>query len=177
MYPTALRDLFMWLAEKNLFRPRWSDHIHAEWIRNVLADKPQITAERLQTTRKLMDRTPEALVTGYEALIPAIELTAKEDRHVVAAAVLAKADAIVTFNLRDFPEEELGRYDLEAIHPDEFLLDLLHLDSAAVLRVVRTIQTGLRNPPISLEQLLAHYERLDLGGFASEVRRLQEGSV
>ena len=80
-----------------MFRPRWSDHIHEEWIRNVLADKPHITAEHLKKTRQLMDRTPEALVTGYATLIPGIELSAEKDRHVVAAAVLVKADAIVTF--------------------------------------------------------------------------------
>ena len=177
MYPTALRDLFMWLAEKNMFRPRWSEHIHAEWVRNVLEDKPHITAERLQKTRQLMDRTPEALVTGYETLISDIELSAKNDRHVVAAAVSAKADAIVTFNLRDFPYEELAQYDLDAIHPDEFLLDLLHLDSAVVLGVIRKIQAGLKNPPISLEELLAHYGRLKLTGFVSEVRKLQERNI
>lgn len=155
-----------------MFRPRWSDHIHAEWIRNVIKDKPQITAEHLQKTRQLMDRTPEALVTGYEALISTVELSAQKDRHVVAAAVMAKADAIVTFNLKDFPDDELERYDLQAIHPDEFLLDLLHLDSAVVLGVVETIQAGLKNPPLSLEELLGHYGRLKLHGFASGVRRL-----
>lgn len=160
-----------------MFRPRWSDHIHAEWIRNVIKDKPQVTAEHLQKTRRLMDGTPEALVTGYEPLIPTVELSAQKDRHVVAAAVLAKADAIVTFNLRDFPDEELAQYDLEAIHPDEFLLDLLHLDSAVVFGVVGTIQAGLRTPPISMEELLAHYDRLKLTGFASEVRKLHERSI
>jgi hypothetical protein len=67
---------------------------------------------------------PDALVTGYESLVDGMTNHPK-DRHVLAAAVRANAEVIVTFNLRDFPEPALKPYDIAAIHPDDFLLDQL----------------------------------------------------
>jgi hypothetical protein len=71
LYPAPLRDLLIHLALTDLFRPRWTAAIHAEWMRNLLADRPELSAERLARTRDLMDRAiPDALVEGYEELIP-----------------------------------------------------------------------------------------------------------
>jgi len=44
----------------------WSPDIHAEWIRSVLADRPDLTADVLERTRAVMDRHfPDAVVTKY----------------------------------------------------------------------------------------------------------------
>ena len=67
------------------------------------------------------------MVTGWEALVPGIELPDPDDRHIVAAAVRGRADLIVTENLRDFPDETLLLWDLEAQSLDGFLLDQLDL--------------------------------------------------
>lgn len=67
-----------------------------------------------------MDRhVPGALVTGFESLIPGIRLPDTDDRHVVTAAVKTRAEAIVTFNLKDFPEQALAPFGVRAIHPDD----------------------------------------------------------
>ena len=55
LYPAPLRDLLMWLALTDLFRARWTDEIHDEWIRNVLADRPDLRPEQLERTRQLMN--------------------------------------------------------------------------------------------------------------------------
>jgi hypothetical protein len=46
---------------------------------------------------------------------------------VLAAAVRANVEVLVTFNLRDFPAPALEPFDIIAVHPDEFLLDQLDL--------------------------------------------------
>jgi len=48
----------------------------------------------------------DCLVTGFEHLIPSIELPAPDDRH-VGAAIHSGASLIVTFNLKDFPADTL----------------------------------------------------------------------
>ena len=55
-------------------------------------------------------------------------------------AIRAGAQVIVTANLRDFPDSELAQFDIEAKHPDEFVMDLFHLDG------VRSIRRSVRQP-------------------------------
>jgi hypothetical protein len=42
LYPAPLRDLLVRLALTGLFRARWTDAIHDEWIRNVLENRPDL---------------------------------------------------------------------------------------------------------------------------------------
>lgn len=48
IYPAALRDVLMWLAVVNAYEPRWTEEIHAEWMRSVLADRPDVTLPQLE---------------------------------------------------------------------------------------------------------------------------------
>ncbi len=123
LYPAPLHDLLIRLALSDLFQARWTDRINDEWTRNVLADRPDITAESLARCRGLMDQhVPDCLVAGYEPLISTFTLPDPDDRHVLAAAVHGGATSIVTFSLRDFPASALNPYHVEAIHPDEFVV-------------------------------------------------------
>ena len=95
----------MELATAELFRAKWTAAIHQEWTRNLLLNRPDLTREQLDRTCALMNaHAPDCLVEGYEHLIPLIDLPDPDDRHVVATAVHARADAIVTFNLKDFQQ-------------------------------------------------------------------------
>lgn len=107
--PAPLRDLLMRLALTDLYRARWTDMIHDEWTRNVLRRRPDLKAEDLERTRSLMNaHVRDSLVTGFEHLIPSVELPDTDDRHVVAAAIHGGASVIVTFNLKDFPPDRLS---------------------------------------------------------------------
>src|SRR5438270_13155098 len=98
LYPAPLRDLLIQLATAGIFRARWTDRIHEEWIRNVLANRPDLTRGQLERTRDLMDRSVrDCLVTGFEGLIEGLSLPNENDRHVLAAAIRCNADAIITF--------------------------------------------------------------------------------
>ena len=55
LYPAPLRDFLMHLALLDLFRARWTEEIHTEWIRNVLRQRPDLKQEQLQRTRELMN--------------------------------------------------------------------------------------------------------------------------
>ena len=104
LYDTVMRDLIMQLALSGLFRARWSDRINDEWTRNFLANRPDITAAQLDFTKSMMARAvPDSLVEQFEGLIGALQLPDPDDRHVLAAAIKADADVIVTLNLKDFP--------------------------------------------------------------------------
>ncbi len=67
LYPAPLRDLLMHLALTDLFQAKWTDTIHQEWMKNVLANRPELTLYQLQHTRDLMNMH-DCLVTGHEVL-------------------------------------------------------------------------------------------------------------
>lgn len=92
----------------------------------------------------------DCLVTDYEPLENGLELPDIDDRHVLAAAIQCNAQAIVTFNLKDFPDTELDKYGIEAIHPDVFVQNQIDLHPGLVCHVVKTHRNALKNPPKSI---------------------------
>ena len=81
----------------DLFRARWTNEIHEEWIRNLLENRPDLLCEQLERTRNLMNaHVEDCLVTGYEELIPAPTLPDPKDLHILAAAIRSESNAIVT---------------------------------------------------------------------------------
>ena len=155
LYPAPLRDLLMHLALSDMYRARWSDMIHDEWTRHVLANRPDLTPDQLKRTRQLMNaHVRGSLVTGFEYLIPSINLPDPDDRHVVAAALHSGASLVVTFNLKDFPADALKPYNLAAQHPDDFIMDLLDLHPASVLEAAANHRRSLKNPPKTADEYL-----------------------
>lgn len=172
LYPAPLRDLFIRLAQAGVVRARWTETIHDEWIRNVLKNNTQLTSERLQRTRALMNEAVrDCLVVGHEDLIDSLTLPDPDDRHVLAAAIRAEAEIIVTFNLKDFPTETLAQFDIEAMHPDDFLRSLLDQAPGLVCAAVKRQREGLRNPPQTAEELLATLEGQKLTQSVARLRQ------
>lgn len=175
LYPAPLRDLIMHLALVDVFRAKWTAQIHEEWIRSVLANRPDLKREQLDRTRQLMDlHVRDALVTGYEPLIEGLRLPDPDDRHVLAAAVVGKADLILTFNLNDFPESVLLPLGIEPRHPDKFLLDQLGLDQPGVLTAVKRQRESLKNPAKKPFEFLDTLEQQQLPLFVAELKRFAD---
>jgi predicted nucleic acid-binding protein len=155
LYPAPLRSFLMYLALTGLYRPRWTAEIHEEWMRSVLKNFPDMTRQQVERIRDLMDaHVRNCLVSGYQTLIPTLELPDPDDRHVLAAAIHVEADAILTFNLRDFPSEVVFRYGIKVLHPDEFLSLQLDLAPEVLCAAGRTQRAALKNPPLSPEEFL-----------------------
>lgn len=174
LYPAPLRSFLMYLALTGLFRACWSDAIHDEWIRNLLANRPDLRKEDLMRVRTLMDsHVPGAVIRDYERLIPTISLPDRQDRHVVAAAVQAHANFVVTFNLKHFPDNALVKYNLKAVHPDAFIVDMMKLDSATVVKAARYHRASLKNPPFSASEFLDCLQRQQLPATVSMLKPLQ----
>lgn len=170
LYPAPLRDLLMHLALTDLFRAKWTDDIHEEWMRSVLTTRPDLRREQLERTRDLMNaHVRDCLVTGYDDVVDGLALPDPDDRHVLAAAIRAGADVIVTFNLRHFPPDAVGKYGIETQHPDDFIYDLLGTESAAVCAAVKRHRLSLKRPPKSVAEYLAALERQGLARTVEEL--------
>ena len=114
---------------------------------------------------------PDSLVVGYEHLVDTLALPDVDDRHVLAAAIQAGADLIVTANLADFPPEVLSVHGVEAKHPDLFVLELVESAPALVLTVLVRQAADLQNPPRTRDDLL---DMLEAIGLPLSVTRLRE---
>lgn len=174
LFPAFLRDLLVRLSRAGVVAARWSERIHDEWMRNLLAKHRDIPAASIQRVRSLMDAAvPGAVVEGYEHRIDALRLPDPDDRHVLAAAIETGADLIVTINLRDFPADALSSYGIEARHPDAFVLDLLLRAQTAVLATFRGHRAALRKPPLTSEEYLHKLAEAGLPGTAEALRRMR----
>jgi hypothetical protein len=155
LYPAPLRDFLMWLGLSGRFRARWSAQIHEEWKRNLLKNRSDLTAEQVDRTAALMDQAiPDGLVSGYDNLLSGLILPDADDRHVLAAAIRCNASVIVTFNEKDFPDEVLATFGIEAQHPDVFVENLFDLDQAAVVSAAQRQRRQLKNPPLDVDRYL-----------------------
>lgn len=175
LYPSFLRDLLIRLGLTGLYQPKWSAIIEDEWQRNLLADRTDLTLEQVQRTATLMNKAvPDAMITGFEPLIDSIVLPDVDDRHVVAAAVRSNAEIIVTLNLKDFPTPALDTFGIEALHPDDFIMDLFDLNSALVLSAVSMQRSNLRKPPMSVDDYLAALLRQGMAQTVKELHKYRQ---
>jgi predicted nucleic acid-binding protein len=176
LYPATLRDLLLSLARDGLYHARWSERIQDEWVRSLLSKRPDLNPATLRRTCELMAQAvPDSLVHGCERIEPSVTgLPDVDDRHVLAAAICGHADAIVTFNLGDFPAAALAPFGIEAQHPDDFLLNQLDLNPIAALKAVKAMRARWRTPQLSALDLAAMIEKLQMPLVATRLREVAE---
>ena len=163
IYPPFLRDVLLRLAVADFYRPHWTRRIHEEWMRNVSADRPDLSPANLDRIRDRMDASfPGALVSGFAGLEALFNGVAPEDRHVAAAALRAGAQRIITANLKDFPADALQPHSIEAVHPDQFIMDLALDNVWTVRRVLEEHRIGLLRPPLTTEEYAEAFIRAGL---------------
>ena len=163
LYPAPLRAFLLNLASNELIDPFWSEEIQNEWIRSLLRNRPDLKRESLERTCRNMDvHFPKGSVRGYESLMPTLTLPDWNDRHVLAAAIHAKAKSIVTFNLNDFPKAALQLYGIEAVPPEQLALQLIQSEPAHVLQAVKDHRLSLTRPLKTVDEYLATLEKQGL---------------
>lgn len=158
------RNLLLTLAEAEFFRVRWSDEILHETEQALKkiheergSDDPQGRAHR--AIANMRRAFPEAGVEDYASLICACEdMPDPNDRHVVAAAIRTQAQAVVTENLRDFPQAILSGFGLEARSADDFIADTIALDEGRAIAAIRQMRERLRKPELGPEELIRALE-------------------
>ena len=162
LYPFHLRNVLVQCAVDGLALARWTDEIHAEWIRNLAANSPAIPIARLEATRDKMKAVlPEADVGNYQTLIPSLSLPDPDDRHVLAAAIAAGAAVIVSWNLKHFPASQLQAHGIACLSPDDFLMGLHSDFPDALMASIDRARQNLRKSVPSVEEFI---EALDHQG-------------
>ena len=163
LYSASLRDLLLDIARMRLVRPHWSDRIHEEWMESLLRNRPDLSRESLERTRRRMDaQFKDSLTKGYEPLIPTLELPDANDRHVLAVAIYSQSSLIVTTNMGDFPKTVLQPYHIEAVLPDDFVWRLIQKEPVRILEAAKNHRSDLTRPPKTADEYLATLEKQGL---------------
>jgi len=132
LYPTVMREMVLGTARAGAFSPLWSDRILEEWARAAQKLGPTGTSQARAEIALIRQNFPDAMVAVPEGLHARLWLPDKNDIHVLAAAVSASADAVMTLNAKDFPKGTLAEEGLDRLDPDGFLYGLWLSDAKKV---------------------------------------------
>ena len=156
-YGARLRSLVLFAAQTKLYRARWTERVNDEWIDAVVkkAKKPSVTKEALQLTRLAMNEAiMDSLIENYEHLEEGLKLPDPKDNHVLAAAIHGHASTIVTFNLKDFPDDYLSKFKIHATHPDQFLIDAFYISRDHFIEAVMQDFQHYKQPPLTFSEYI-----------------------
>lgn len=181
LWPSLQRDLLLSLAIEGLYRPLWSSAILEELEMHEagkLVDRGASTQGAARSAQRLVMQMStafdDARVDGWEALDGTYGLPDRDDEHLVAAAVVGGAGAIVTLNVRDLPVDKIPAH-IQVTSPADFALETVEIDPRRAFEAVATMAERRQREPVqSIDQLL---EVLSVRyGMEAAVAVLKEGS-
>ena len=163
LHPVHVRGAHLWLASARTFRPLWSDAILDEWIDSLRQRFSDLTEDALAEYRsEVASGFPDACVSGHMPLVECLTLPDPDDRHVLAAAIVGHANAIVTTNDTDFPSNAISAYGIEIVHPDTFIVNLIDLDPPRAIEGLKLHRQSLTKSTPDAETYLSKFERFKL---------------
>lgn len=164
------RDLLVRIGPAGLVQAKWTNQILDEMTAAVQKSRPEVAPEKLARLRELMlDALPDALVTGHESLIETLKMRDPDDRHVLAAAIKSGSQVIVTAD-KDFASADLAAWNIEAKHPDDFVLDQIGINDRLIWGCVQQIADSRKGRPETVDDILTQLERSGLVRSAAALR-------
>ena len=177
LYPVTIANILMELAWQGVYTAKWTQEIDNEWIKSLKKNRPDLTDEKIKHRLNNMHKAiPDWEIPNkkYKKLIPALQLPDSNDRHVLAAAIAGHADCIVTKNTKDFPIHRTEEYGVEVLHPDDFILLQLTLNSIESLTVIKYLRARAKNPSLSPAEFIESLDKVELVRTADHLRQAIE---
>lgn len=170
LYPFLVRDVLLCFAEAGLYRPVWSRDIQNEWSSSLIEKKPERKQQILRTVELMEQGFPEAMIGGYEDLLPGLVLPDPNDRHVLAVAIVSGSSVIVAENSKHFPRETLAKFRIEPRTADEFIVETFELYKSPALERLRLMREGYNRPSMTAEEFLVSLTAAGLVSLAAELK-------
>lgn len=153
-------DLLLTTAGLGLYRAQWTETIIDEARRNVLAKRPDLDPTKVEQRFAAMNKAmPEALMSPPPTALAQAMTNDPSDRHVLAAAVSARAEIIVTENTKHFPPSACSPYGIKTRTLDSFVTDLVSLDPELVWTAILQMKERRGEPPVTLPEICEILQR------------------
>jgi len=154
LFPGYLADLLLSIAGPETFLPCWSEEVMNELRRNLL-NRVGVNSSKIEKRIRVMnDSFPTATIYHYDKLESSLTEVNPKDRHVLAAAIAAGANSLVTLNLKDFPKDMKEKYGVELLSPDAFFSDQFSQNPEEVTYRLALLLKRWNNPKINIDQLI-----------------------
>ena len=139
LFPTVMRTLLLEAAKSKNDEVFWSEKILSEWSSSAkkLGELGQLQADAEISILKA--NWQNSIIDFSLELEESLYLPDLNDRHVLAAAIAGKCDAIITLNNKDFPKQILDQYGLKRVDPDHLILDYLKDDDTMIIEIVKCL--------------------------------------
>ena len=139
LFPTVMRTILLEAVKSKHDSAFWSEKILSEW--SASAKKVGELGE-LQAAAEisiLRANWPNSVISFSSQLEESLYLPDLNDRHVLAAAIAGKCDAIITLNKKDFPRQILDQYGLLRLDPDHIILEYLKDDASIIIEIAEDL--------------------------------------
>lgn len=166
LYPTVLREILLGAARAGLYEPLWSERILREWVLAAARIAPDARGIAEAEAALARAEFPRAMAPARAEIEARLTLPDPGDIHVLAAAIAAHADGVVTFNAKDFPRPVLAEWGIERRDPDGFLWELHSREPQTMARIVEAIRAraeALSGAPMPLKTLMKRVRLHRLG--------------
>jgi predicted nucleic acid-binding protein len=175
LHPMAMADALMSLASAGLFAAKWTRAIEIEWIASLEQRRPDLKGRWVYRRDQMREPVVDWEVKehAWRSRAKGLTLPDPNDVHVLAAALAGHADCIVTANIRDFPVAVVAPFDVEIIHPDQFIIALWDLDPLATVAAFKRMRARWKKPQASVEDFAVALER---GGMPVTAQRAREAA-
>ncbi|MEV6248181.1 PIN domain-containing protein [Streptomyces sp. NPDC051742] len=173
LFPFSVMDVMLALTEDSIHEIVWSERLLAEWER-VIVREGRRSAESAAAVAEAVRRffaDCEIPAAAYGHLVDHMPGDDPDDRHHAAAAVAAGADALITWNLADFPADDLAERGVRVIDPDSYLCRLYGELPHEVVETVVRLAGEKRNPQVTIADAIARLAKAGLPGFADLLTR------
>lgn len=173
LVPITLTNVILTAADHGLLKPCWSPEVIEEAVEAICRVRPGLDEKRIRHRFAAMDRAFEgSSVSGDPSVLDGWVSPDPDDLHVIASAIAAEADVIVTANVRDFPKAVMAGLGLLVMSPDELLLGLLEDNQEEVIHCVVEMAAASYHPQRTPREILMALELSGVPNFAAEARRL-----
>jgi predicted nucleic acid-binding protein len=171
LFPFSVMDLMLALTEDGVHEVLWTQALLAEWERVIVRAQRRSAASAAAITAAIREYFADSEVPepAYAQLIEQMPGKDPDDRVHMAAAIAGRAAAIVTWNLADFPAEDLASHGVRVCTPDDYLCDLLDAWPDEVLDSVVRLAGEKRHPPMTPVDLTNSLAKAGVPAFAQRL--------
>jgi predicted nucleic acid-binding protein len=174
LFPVVVRDVLLEFSIHGLLRVLWTDEVLAELSGALVRTSRHSENSAAELVSELKAFFPASLVVGYEHLTQNNHCSDPKDEHVLGAAIHSRADAISTFNMKDFPKDLFERFGIELIHPDHLLTSVFDSNTGIARRALGGILGNYDHPPKTVAELSARLIRSQVPRFGLRIMELED---